>query len=868
MTYSALDTNPIIEHAYKNIWCSPRNDTQYIVSPTRITPKRGARGTVEIDGRKFGLPSLPGRYSVFTMGDLLPSMVGMDKYIDQWVSAKAHCNSKSVLINVYNNEGVRFPLGEAFFLYTRYGSLVIALRFVERQLRHDIQDIFIRWRSAAWFIDNGQIGARAGIEVVGGHMVDRNAIYSIQSNIAAARLRPGVTLIYSNGERIKDANSTTVEIGSYVEYVRDASIKEVVEYNVNRLASFTSFLDEKPKYLLTRAGLGDVIDFKDDVEVTLLNYYKGAAYWGRYYHQNHKDSIRMITHRDYSVPTAYVHGVVNSANGWLLSHDIRLELVIRHSGFTHGLTDEHTRIKELFKLPEEKRVRALLGTDSTLEEWKARVLERSPYTWIMRAPSGEITLDDVRETYGYNAVSKILADTPIKLPGQKDWVELPYSHIFKSTVYEYNFEGKLLGFYLHDYSSEYPVRNTACRYIESYNGWGSDTLGTTFDTAKVIINPNREYRCYVYDKWTTQKVVWMDVTGDEAFYSLIGDTIHWNIDLSKWKVAVKTDQVFLAKDIVLDEIDKTYVFTVKANGVYRYDSSLTGVMEIPPGELDVFLNSYKLVEDIDYYVQWPTIAIVNKTYINLTGSQKIHLRARGFCDKLLARDKADEVGFVTHGMLSNNYTFDVRDDRINVISIGGKLKHKSEINFDEDGDPVIHSSLNGLPYSIVHPITPVKETIEVDSYEYREISRDMDKRVSEYLTSHKKPRDPAPSGMERYYPVFSPVCNKLIHDMLLGNFDIDEFKVDFTDDFLRGKLSRYDWLLPFEPSLRGANPEFVVIHPHLYNYSLNMNVYQYRILDRTINLLFNNKVELNRNLAIVDLGFEHDMRDHPHPRRV
>lgn len=867
MTYSSDGSNPIIHHAYKNIWCSPRQDIQYIVSPTRITPKRGARGNVEIDGRKFGVPSPKGRYSIFTMGDLLPSMVGMDKYVDTWVSAKAHCNSNSLFINIYNNDGVRFPVGEAFFLYTRYGSLVLALRFVEDQLRHDIQDIFIRWRTSHWFDDNNQIRVNDGIEVKGRVIVDKNDIHAFQNEVAQARTRPGVTLIYSDGQRIMQANSTTIEIGNYVEYVRDASIKEVIEYNVTELITFNSQLDEKPKYLLSRAGLGEEIDYKDDVEVHLLNYYKGAAYWGRYYHQNHQDCLRMLTHRDYSVPTAYVHGVVNAANGWLLSHDIRLEVTIRHSGLTRPLVDEHTRIKEMFKLPEEARLRAIVGEDATMEEWKARSLERSHYTWVMRAPSGEVSLEDVRETYGYNAVSKIIADTPVKRDPAKLWIPLPYSHIFKSTVYEYDAQGLLLGHYLHDYSHEYPVRNTTCRSIESYKGWAGDNLGTIFDTEKVHVEQGREFRCYALDKWTSAEVDWMDVTGDETFYSLIEDTIHWNVDLSKWNVAVKTDQCFLAKTEILKDVDKTYVFTVKSDGIYRGSVELTGVMEIAPGELDVFLNGYKLVEDIDYYVRWPLIAIVNKSFINMTGDQEVHIRARGFCTKDMQRSRASESGFVTHGMLSNDRVYNLRDDRINVISIAGKLVHMEDMAFDEDGAPEIESNLNGLPFSIVHPITPVKEVIGMDSYEYRDLSVDMDTRVSEYLSAHLPTRDPSPTGMERYYPLVSPLCNRLIHDMLLGNFKIEEFKTDFTDEFLRGKLSRYDWLLPFEPTVNKANPEFTVVQPHIYNYPLNLNVYHYRILDRTINLLFNNDVVLNRNVAIVEEGFEHDMRDHPHPRR-
>ena len=867
---NSLD-NVLIHHAYKNVWCAPEQDRQYIIQPTRITPVRGALGTVEIDLRFYNAPTKNDRYSVFTMGDILPVQLGMKDYVDTWVSAKAHCNSNNLLIDIYDQDGVRFPLGEAYFLYTRFGSLCIALKKVDQQIRHELRPIFIKWRSNAWFDGNASVPVNRGITVGGGLIMTANQLYTLQAEVIDSKTKMGQTSIYCNGQRIRDANITTVVLGDYVEYVRDASVKEVFEVPLEGLKSFDSILDGKAKYLITRAGYGTTIDFRDDVEIHLLNYNKAAAYRGRYYHQNHVDSIRMVTHRDISIPTAYVHGIINASNGWILRDDIRLEITIKNGGLIRPLVNEHSRIRELFKLPEEKRINAMVGDASNIEEWKARSLESSRYTYLMRAHAGTITEEDVKVAYGYNAISKIVADTPRKVEPNKVWVDLPFTHYLQSTVYEYNKNGELIDFYIHDYSKEYPIRNPGkTALIESYRGRGGDSLGTVFDVETLPLDPSKEYRFYIYDKWIDEEHrKWVDVTGDLTKYSIVDGKFTWSVDLRKFTTAIKRDTCFLAKNFTLDYPDKTMVFTVTSDGIYKGRGTMTGVMEIPPGELDVFLNKHKLVEDIDYYVSWPEIAIVNKVFVNEDGTQDIHVRCRGFCEPDLSRRKAAESGFVRHGILSKDGRFNLRDDRIAIICMAGSVLHRDSIKFDESDAPVIESRYNGWPYSVVHPIAPMKDIISEDTYAFRAISEELDKRVEDYMSVHMNYSTEAPNPMAEYYPVHSPYCSKLIHDMLLGNFNMTEFMGEYSDDFLLGKLSRYEWLLKFDPTLRDADLDFVVVHPHFYTgYPLKLNVYQYRLLDRTVKLIFRNKVELERNLVIVDVGFEHDMRDHPHPRRV
>src|SRR5699024_6743736 len=133
---------------------------------------------------------------------------------------------------------------------------------------------------------------------------------------------------------------------------------------------------------------------------------------GRYYHTNQENSIRMLTHRDYGIPVDYVSYFVERVDGAESLRDLTLEVVVRDSGLKTQLTFEHNRIHELYKLPDDVIVGAMLEQNANIPEFFARTLEASDYTRIMRNKESNITIDMVTSAYGYNAMAKLVADSP------------------------------------------------------------------------------------------------------------------------------------------------------------------------------------------------------------------------------------------------------------------------------------------------------------------------------------------------------------------------------------------------------------------------------------------------------------------------
>lgn len=145
------------------------------------------------------------------------------------------------------------------------------------------------------------------------------------------------------------------------------------------------------------------------------------------------------------------------------------------------------------------------------------------------------------------------------------------------------------------------------------------------------------------------------------------------------------------------------------------------------------------------------------------------------------------------------------------------------------------------------------DVTSVDTYTLRGISELIDKEVSDYL-SIKLPEvvEGTPSPAPAWYTVFSPLCSKLIYDMLLGILPMDEFSGEYSDQYVRERLRGYDWILPYDPAIRGVNENYVVIHPHPETDPVELSLNQYRLLGRVIDVFLGGKVDFSRYTVIVE----------------
>lgn len=850
------DKNFLVNHAYKHVWSGPGQDRQHILNPSRLSTARGARWNIDIGMSTYNLPSQGERYDVFAFGDVLPSLLGMNESIECWINGKGHCEKNDLLIDIYSKSGVRFPISDVWFLYTRNGNLIVALKRNNDLLETGKEAIYVRWRSAAYF-QVTDLAYNEGIRIGNLVFTGNNSSYlTFRDEFLSMKARPtGRVIGYKNGYRIRDWAVSKLRSGDHLEWVWTADVKTVIEIKYNDLLSFDSTLDGKRKLLIPRPGLGDEIDYVDDVDVYILNYTKPAEYKGTYYHQNRVDSVRMVTHRDYSLCSSYVNSAMED-QGWSSSDDIRIECVVRHSGYDRELVDEHSRIKELFKLDEVSRLNAMIGSDSGVEVWVADNLESSSYLKLMRAKLGSIDPGLVIDAYGYNAVSRLTGLVPIEIPADSKFVDLFYGQYVHSTVYEYDVNGRMIGWYYHEKSRQYPVRNPETRYIEAYAGYGDLGLSTIYNSHKEQIRPTlskgRSYRFY---KGSTQvdgeMGRWEDVTGDDDMYTIVNNQVKWTSFPENVVTAIRNDLDFLSRDVELSTDDSLLLFTVGTDEVFPGRANVYTIMSIPPGEYDIMLNGYDLVEGIDYYCNWPEFCIVSKRYRDLSlPKQRVTIRARGFCRSDMSFDQPQDSGFVIHNQLSRNGRFNLRDDKVTRITVGGVVRTLDEVGFAEDGT-LINSVPNGTPYRITHPYIPLMDLIPGDTYDYRELSLIVDREIEGYMDEYN-PEDEnnAPNPIQERYQLISPFISKIMEDMLSGFVTTDEFEGNFGQQELAARFAGYEYLLEYDPVIKESREDLFTFLPH-QRPTVELDLYQFRVLDRLIDTFLQGKIDLERYVTII-----------------
>lgn len=850
----------LIKHALTNVWCTPDQDTQLIIEPAKLTPIDGAITDFKVMWRKIALPDTSSYWHVYQIGQVHPLILGLFPKINTWTSFAETCNLQKMICDIYTVNGIQLPRIETFYMYNNDKDLIVAVRKNDNIPFDFLNDkIYIRVYGNEYFNSNMSDIVNDKIYVEGIKAKNINDILTLQSSFDYYNSLPGFTYAFINGYKVNIINLLTMSVGDVAEFVYDSTIYKVIDFKINDLGTFESTLDNKIKYLLHYlSNDANIIEYHDEIDFFIIDKFTDTLERGVYFHKNKEDSVRMLTHRDYSITVPYVLSYVNilqlkAVAGRILDpENLIIRLHVRKSNYQRPIIFEHNRIKELYKMSDDKILRALLGLDSIVENWKASTLEESNYTKIMRSKYINITNEIVQYGYGYNSVSKIIGETPSKtyLSSFRQVVDVPYGLQNNSTVYEYDEFGNFLETNYHLVGSVYAANNPNTKLVEIISGKGSNLLNDVFGNNNIPVPTNSSYKVYVCKQFGGfRDNIWKDVTDTDA-YIVQNGLIKWVDPNDDPYIRVRSNDYFLSYDLELQASVGTLKFSL-VNAEIRDDGLKNYVMQIPMGELDIFLNGKSLVRNLDYFLNFPEIVIVNKEYLvnPLTDFQNIHVRFTGFCNKDMELTKLNDFGFIEHGFLSNNKIFDIRDDKVIRITVDGQLKHKDDLQFSEEhsGISVVNSD-NGKPYLIRDIIVPLKGLTNEDTYTLREKSLLVDNVISDYLSIKipQPPRD-VPSSITERYQIFSPFICKIIYDLNIGELSDPRLFNNFTDNTVIEICQPYEYLLAFDPitEKNSVNSDFVIIHPHNLFTVIELDLYCYRFIQRVVKLYCKGLVDLS-----------------------
>lgn len=845
----------LMRHAVDNVWCSPEQDRQSIVRLARISPDFGAIANQQVMWESVALPTKTDRYDVFQIGHIHPKLMGLMTVGNSWVRLSEVIDATILMAEVYIASGIVYPRGECWLKFDRHRNLIMAVKQLTVFPSVKDEDLYFRVYSNAYFNSTRSDMEVDGTRTYGRLVMGEQDILTVQQQYHADKLKEGAVFAFHNGRLVSDLLPSLISTGDYIECVHDTSVYRVVDFPLKDLGVFTSILDNKQKYLLNPVQDDhDTIDFEDDIDLYLIEHRDGGRYEGVYYHRNRKDAIRMVTHKDYSVPVTTVDGFEHAhSDRWTGHEELTIRLYIRKAGFDRPLIFDAHRIFELYRMSPENVRRAMFGIDSTVPEWRAEALENSPYVKLMRNRNDHLDPLQVQRAYGYNSISRLFGDSPLAVDRSSGVgrVVLPVALQENITVYEYDDDGLMLGRYYHEIGLQYTCRNNETHMVEIIGGEATQTLGTIFGQTSVAVSNQHNHRVYLCTLFGQEPAWdWVDVSNAELL-SVGQGQIHLDIDPARDYSAVVSDRRFLGYDFTMSDKNGVYKFTLTSFETH-FDETELRVMTIPPRRIDLWLNGHSLIEGLDFYVNFPEVTIVNKSYLLEDDPQHIEVRGTGFCTPEMTLETQREVGFVEHGYLSHDRRYDVRDDKVLSVVVNGRLTSRDTLSFAEDNLGVaIQGVPNGSPYSLRETVVPLKGVTYLDTYQFRDQAMETDQRIADYMTlNYPQPEIPGPSPIAQRYMVYSPFLSRIISDLREDLYDEEWLQSHYSNADVMAKVEDYKYLLDFDPAYLGVDDRYVFVHPHRYEHAIEVNVYEFNFIKRVVQLYFDDKIPLSHFFTV------------------
>lgn len=891
--------SPLVTHAIRNVWCATNQDFQYHINLPRITPDRGVLREYPVLWDSLTVPkTAKGKdyFHFYQIGHLPTKTFDFVGKENQWISYSDLNRDNNILIDVYMVSGAIVPRDHIFITRLYNNNIVIAIKnnfkidygtcnkayfngvVYNEKFTLDNSALIIRFYSNAYFDKVDYIANAVDpkhpirhIHQVIKSQEDYTNFMMNASNIEVEFGTSGLGVYYEDGFVINKPMGYNQNMnGKQLNFMWDESFKFQNVFNLKHLPSFISEKNRGVrKYLLVCDNEYDLIDYHDDIDIYIVNNLTGK---GVYFNRNGRFGITMITHNTYALNAEIVEGYV-SAYSFLESIDkCSIKIMVRHGGREVGLLNQKNRIAELYKLGYDDVVSAHVNTPSLVPAWRATTLEKSDYVNLMSAPSNLITDALVIKAYGYNSLCSEFANPIVDVKNNEVLVpeiaKIPdmNTNLGNRTVFCYDASGLMIGYYHNAALAPYigiPSEFKLAKTTEVINSKLTEDEIDIWVNDDVTDNDLDQYgfRCYVSGEDANGILnVWEDVTGSNLYTYTKGTfakpaTIKWKWGLltqANLYPAVKTNKhlhVYKWSKPANVAYDGCLEINVKATQ-YWSKTKQRKALGIPPGNVDVFANGLSLIENVDYFMKWPMIVIINRD-INRSKVIDITVRSFGFGDPRTDKPfAAQEYGFVKDGMLSINGVYNVRNNKCVRVVVDNKLVKPNSNNYGEYA--VGSNYTDGKPYSISNYILPLENLIRgYDTWTlYKEVD-DIDATVSSYLTP-RLPERPAltPIVNVTRWPVISPVISSILH-AFKNEFNFDNLVPDnYTNEDIEKWFRPYRWLLEYDPAYNKVDENYFRIEPHSNTTVMKITQKQYEFLEWIIMLYLNDRVDLTTNVVI------------------
>lgn len=851
--------------ALDNIYCAPSQDKQFSFRMTRMNktylpPKQ----RITVHNATKHLPNALSSFHVFSIGGIPPQILNLltqqeHWFKDSWIRASEDMVARNFILKVYNADGLVYPRAHLYYSFTDQNSLLVALEITDTLRSQMPVDsfTFLHLYSNAYFNTTAYhtLPVKRGIQYLSGVVNNNLEKVQFQSFVSANTVHGGDVFVYVNGHYVP-AVTLSIPDGSSVEVVYDQSVRVREVFSVNDLRTFSSTLDGKMKYLLYRGDEQNFIQYQDDTEVYVTDV-TAFVQRGLYFYKHNADVMRNVTDKDYSLNAPYLNNTCIRL-GELTTPGMgtkRVVLYNRHSGRQMPLTYSALKLHELYKLPNDVQCDVINNTGYTLDLYRAENLENSNYFKVAGASKMmDITSQLATSAIGYAGLTYYYGETPQTLTGAN--ANVPELYQWNSVGFEYDALGKYTGHYVTN-GAMYSRALSTSAYVEFMKGSVPPNFGELLghQDSFVLEDPTEELVFLsAYFSGSTKQSIWEDITFTPKL-TRVGGAVSWLEDVGK-KVKIVHMNALNIYDLDMP-LTEGFIYFPITSTEDRGTGFQSFVADVPYLNISLYLNGNYLTQGIDYNIDFPNVCVFSKTYLNYgLPAQKLHIRCSGFTLDKTQINHLNVNGFVNNGVLTRNQRYDLREDRVYSVFVGGKLYDKNLVSFSEEDNTVrTQHAMNGLPYTVRENFIPVRFLSGVDSRPLYQMNNVANKKVSDlFNVAYPEPSINPFNVITTPHYLFSPVTSKIVNDMVSGVIPESVYSTPYNDNAILSLLaSNYNHLLMMDPVKLVFPSTIVSIHPHLGNSVIAFNLLQYRFLQNVIRIITNNnpsKINLSGYISL------------------
>lgn len=850
---------PIIDFFIKNIYAAPKQDSQFSFKLYKISQK-SFKDNAEIYNVIKRLPTTGQPYDVYVMGNIAPTYINLlkqeyDWYRDSWINLSEDMVDRGVIIHAYDTNGIMYNRSKIYYSFIDQNSLVFAVLKDgwNNGSLIDTSHMYIHFYSNLYFNTDEffSLPVSIGIDYITATVYSNVDKVDLQEWVIDNQLNGGMCFIYVNGF-LFDRVTLDIANGSVVEIVYDQSVVSKEITPISNLRQFASTKFSSTRYLLTRDRVLNVMEYYDDTElyITTGNL---ANNNGLFYYRHSLDAMFMGTDKDYTLNSQYVNNMANylSTVKAGAAQDKQIVLYARKNANNRPLVYSEMRLHELYKLPKDKQTSILDGSGSSITELRVENIENSPYFNIASNPNVFTLPKEIfMQAIGYNAVSYYFGFNYL-VKGQSP--NLPVAPLYQepSTAYEYDLDGKMLGYYATT-GTIYTCTNINTKYVEFIKGVTPAVYNDYYAPNATVTLSYDDYVVLSAVFQGEQRLAdWIDITNTaQAVKS--NNSIILNAPANH-RVCV----IYLNEPNIYDltvDINQGFIYFPITQYRYVGNTASNTITSVYYSSIELFLNGYRLVEGLDFFMAYPYISICNKRYIDHTLSeQNIHIRCHGFSIDASGVNLQETRGFINNGVLSRNSVYDIRDDRVMSVYIDGKFYPRVGLLYAEEDNTVrVNDPLNGKPYVMSEPLISIKQVSGLDTMEWYRVAKAKDGRLRDFFTS-TVPETPINdfNVIQTRHTLYSPLVSKIIVDLLENVIDPSTYNQPYDDSLIINLLdTSYKDLLPLDPTKQTLQPSLVDVHPHIGNTIIDVNIYQYRFLSNLLRILNTTNINLSGYLSI------------------